>query len=48
MTTDTFKTTDKFKTFHLAYMKTIEFFYPGVFVELMRLNYGIDYYNHDW
>ena len=32
--------------FHLAYLKSVEFFHPGVFVELVRLNYGLDYDNH--
>jgi len=40
-------TLDRFQTFHLAYMKTVEYFHPGVFIELVRLNYGLDYYKHD-
>jgi hypothetical protein len=32
--------------FHLAYLKSVEFFHPGVFVELVRLNYGLDYDKH--
>lgn len=34
---------DALGVFHMAYLKSVEVFYPGVFVELVRLNYGIDY-----